>query len=323
MPMQVAPSEKFACFAFTFYGLDQDMPDEVQIGPRLWALRKLDLHVAEHWARGMGSVKMDALRDSNFVIYSTMLSTRPNDYDQENLDLVETLNYLLYGILLYGVPEYEQGFSLNGANVEGEINVRKFSDLRHYQPSTEMPSFRLGLNDLRRAARLIDRLRAVNTGGPDWPRLRRGLKVLFDGTRMLNKDGDRLHQLVRALEALVKPEIARTRSQFAHRISQMFTLTDGETRETLLQIFDLRSYVEHMHPVLDVLEGDEAARIATANRRTRQIDVLARSALLRVMESDALMEVFRSDGATDAFWQKADAERLALWGQRLDIRMVE
>jgi hypothetical protein len=78
-----------------------------------------------------------------------------------------------------------------------------------------------------------------------------------------------------------------------------------------------------MHPILEVLEGDETARIATANRRTRQIDVLARSILLRVMESDALMETFRSDGAIDVFWQMADTDRLALWGQRLDIGMVK
>ena len=78
-----------------------------------------------------------------------------------------------------------------------------------------------------------------------------------------------------------------------------------------------------MHAVLDVLEGDEATRIATANRRTRQIDLLARSALLRVLESDALMEIFRSDGAIDAFWQMADAERLALWGQRVDVSLVK
>ena len=66
----------------------------------------------------------------------------------------------------------------------------------------------------------------------------------------------------RAVEALVKPEITRTRKQSAHRVSQTATLADEETRATLLQIFNLRSYVEHMHPVLDSLEGDETVRIS-------------------------------------------------------------
>src|SRR5437899_1106302 len=179
-----------------------------------------------------------------------------------------------------------------------------------------------GVDELRRAAGLIDRLRGVDTGGADWGRLRRGLKVLFDGTLMPNKDGDRLHQFVRAVEALVKPEPEKTRNQFAHRISQTFTLANDETRAILLQLFDLRSYVEHMHWVIDALEGEEAGRIATVNRGTRQIDVLARAALLRVMQSDALMDAFRSDATIDAFWRMGDDERVGLWGQRLDIRTV-
>src|SRR6266446_2062427 len=318
--MPIKPNEKFACFAYTFYGLGDDVPNEVQLGPRLWIFRHLDLDVAKHWVEWMGSVKMNTLSDSNFVMFATMPSAKPEVLDQENLDLVKTLDYLLYGILLQGVPKSQQGFSLSGANVKGEINVRQFSDLRDYQPSFGMPPFRLGLDGMQHAARLMDRLRAVNTSGPaNWARLRRGLKVLFDGTSLLNKDGDRLHQLVRAIEAMIKPEIAKTKAQFAHRISQTLTLANDETRETLLQLFDLRSHVEHMHSVLDALEGDEPARIATVNRRTRQSDVLARTALLRVVDSDALFAAFRTDADIDAFWQMTDVQRLALWGPRLDI----
>jgi len=321
--MHIAPGEKFACFAFTFYGVADNLPDELQLGPRLWALRKLDLDVDQHWDEWMGSITLDALRDTNFALYTTMPSSTPKIFDQENADLNATLGYLLYGILLQGVPRQEQGFSLNGANVDGEINVRQFSDLKDYRPSFGMPPFRLGVDELQRASWLIDRLRGVNTGGADWGRLRRGLKVLFDGTLMPNKDGDRLHQFVRAVEALVKAESGKTRNQFANRISQTFTLANDETRATLLQLFDLRSYVEHMHWVVDALEGEEAARIATVNRGTRQIDVLARAALLRVMQSDALMDAFRSDATIDAFWRMGDVERVGLWGQRLDIRTVE
>ena len=322
MPMRLAPGEKFACFAFTFYGGADNVPEELQLGPRLWAVRKLGLDVARHWEEAMGSIKLDGLRDANFVLYTTTPSSQPKILDEEDRQLVETLNYFLYGILLQGVPAYERGLSLTGADVAGAINVRHFSDLKEYRPSFGMPPFRLGVDELRRAAGIIDRLRGVHTGGADWGRLRRGLKVLFDGTMMPNKDGDRLHQFVRAVEALVKPEPGKTRDQFAHRISQTFTLANDATRAILLQLFDLRSHVEHMHWVIDALEGEEAARIATVNRGTRQIDVLARVALLRVMQSDALMEAFRSDATIDAFWRMGDDERVGLWGQRLDIRTV-
>jgi hypothetical protein len=264
------------------------------------------------------------LDDSNFALYTTMPSARPDILDEENNALAETLGYLLYGILLHGVPYYEQSFSLNGANVRGEINIRQFGGLKDYQPSNGL-DFNLRLGDLRHAAWLVDRLKRVNTGGPaNWARLRRGLRALINGTRTPNDDGDRLHQLLRAIEALVKPKIGGTRNQFAHRVSQTFTPPDGDTRDTLLQLFDMRSYVEHMHPVVDVLqEGDEAARIATVNRRTRQIDVLARSSLLRVVESDALLEKFRTDAGIDAFWQMPDGDRVARWGPRLNITAVD
>ena len=42
------------------------------------------------------------------------------------------------------------------------------------------------------------------------------------------------------------------------------------------------------------LSGDHEARIADVNRRTRQIDVLARVAMRRVVEGDELFERFRS-----------------------------
>src|SRR2546427_4059548 len=205
MPMRIAPGEKFACFAFTFYGAADNVPEELQLGPRLWAVRKLDL-------------ELDALRDANFALYTTIPSSKPKSLDEENR-LVETLNHFLYGILLQGVPAYGRGFSLTGADVAGEINVRQCSDLKDYRPSFGLPPFRLGVDELRRAAGLIDRLRGVHTGGAERGRLRRRLKESFDGTLMPNKGGHRLHPIERAVEGLVNPEPGGTTDQLAHRIS--------------------------------------------------------------------------------------------------------
>src|SRR5256712_14219389 len=130
MPMRIAPGEKFACFAFPFYGVADNVPEELQLGPRLWAVRKLDL-------------ELDALRDANFALYVTMPSSKPKSLDEEN-QLVETLNYFLYGILLQGVPAYGRGFSLAGAGVAGEITGRPSSPLKGYRASLGLPPFRVG-----------------------------------------------------------------------------------------------------------------------------------------------------------------------------------
>ena len=113
MAIPIEPSNKFACFAFTFYnGVGGDVPAELQLGPRLWVARHLDFDVAKHWREWLGSLRMSALEDANFVMYATMPTATPKVLDGENIDLVKTLDYLLYGMLLQDAPEYQQGFSL-------------------------------------------------------------------------------------------------------------------------------------------------------------------------------------------------------------------
>jgi hypothetical protein len=261
---------------------------------------------------------MDELKAANLVLYVAMPSTTLEVVDHENLALTRALDYFLYAILLQGVPTYMKGFSLSGANIGGEVDVRQFSELKDYQPTYEMPNFRVGETELRQAVAISERLRRIDQARGKWGRLRRGLTALLRGTTF-SDGGDRLHQFVRALEALTKPEIGNTRNLFAHRIDQTFTLANADARETLLQIFDLRSHVEHMHLAIDALPGDEESRIAIANRRTRQMDVLARFALRQLIQSDHLLEAFRTDANIDAFWQLGDAERVRQWGARLDL----
>lgn len=321
MLLKIAPSEKFACFVLTRCWMQDGAPDELQLGANTWATRSLDVKIAEHWPAWLGSVTTDELKESSLVIYTTMPSGQPKIFDGENQELVTRLNYVLYGLLLQGVPVYFKGFSLNGANVDGEIQVRQFSDLKPYQPTYDLPEFRPGAAELQAAFEFAPRLREINEGQANWERFRRGMKVLFEGS-VMSDGGERLHHFVRALESLARPEIGNTRNQFAHRIDQTFTFANPETRETLLQIFDLRSHVEHMHPVLDALPGDNVTRIATANRRTRQADVLARSALRRVLGSGALVETFKTEAGISAFWELPDAARVVAWGNRLDLRTV-
>jgi hypothetical protein len=319
--MKIAPNEKFACFVLTRCWMQDGVPEELQLGPAMWASRTPDLKMAEHWPKWLGSITMDELNEASLAIYTTMPSEQPKILDGENQELLTRLNYVLYGLILQGVPVYLKGFSFNGANVDGDVQVRQFSELKPYQPTYELPELRPGVDELQTAVAFAARLREVNEGKANWQRLRRGLKVLFEGST-ISDGGERLHHFVRALEALLKPEIGNTKNQFAHRIDQTFTAANAETRETLLQIFDLRSHVEHMHPVLDALVGDDAMRIATANRRTRQVDVLARLALRRVLGSDALLNSFKTEAGVDGFWALPDAARVAAWGNRLDLRTV-
>ncbi len=318
--MKIVPGEKFACYAYAGFAYD-GLSGETQLGPRLWYAEGLGFEVAKYWQGWLGDIKTKEMKNIDFVLYTTLPSQTPKILDSENIAVVKTLDYVVYGLLLQGSPDFHHGFSLNGANVDGQIEVRQFSELKEFVPPEGLPVFRLGEPELKRAVALADRLKLVNEGGDAaWARVRRGISALWTATRL--GGGDRLHQCVRALEALVKPDIGGTKKQFAHRIDQTFTLANAETRETLNQVFDVRSHVEHVHHVLDALDGDHQTRIDTANRRTRQVDILARFALARVLENAALFNAFKTDAGIDDFWKMDDAARIAMWGTRLNLTAV-
>jgi len=320
--MKIASNEKFACLAFHECWLAPGFPDEIQLAPNVWAAQKLDVKMGSHWARWVGSLAMDALTDASLVIYTTMPSANPEALDGENKELARRLDYVLYGLLLQGVPRHSKGFAFNGANSEGEVGVRQFSNVRRYLPTYGLPYFRPGVAELQLAMSLAPRLRDIGNGGANWERLRGGIKVLLGGSEE-EDSGERLHDFVRALEALLRPDIGSTKTQFAHRTDQTFVLSNAETRDTLLEIYEMRSRVEHLHPVLDALQGNTATRIATANRRTCQIDALARRSLRRVVGTAPLLETFRTEANIAAFWNLPDAARVAAWSDRWDLRSIK
>jgi len=326
--MQIALSDKFACYAFTQCWLADGVPREIELRPGLWAATSLDFDVAEHWQTWLGSITVGELREANLILYTTMASSRPDQLDAENAILKKNLTYVLYGLLLQGIPVYERLYLLTGAHVRGGLNVREFFQLEPYRPTAGLADFRPGIDELRRAEVLSTRLQRVNEGGAHcWARLRRGVTALLQGSRMDDRRMDdrteRLHQFVRALEALIKPDIRKTKRQFVDRISQTFTVASAETRATLEQIYELRNRIEHLHDPLDVLPGDRGSRIAAANRRTRQVDALARVALTRVLENERLLEMFKTDEGIKAFWALPDDDRAAAWGARLDVTRIK
>ncbi len=138
-----------------------------------------------------------------------------------------------------------------------------------------------------------------------------------------NQSGDRLHQFVRALEAVITPRIGESKSDFAHR-GQTLAVANAQTREVLIELYDLRSAVEHLNVPQNALQADtEAERLAVVNRRTRQADTLARASLLRVLESSVMFNIFRRDDEIEDFWRLREHARSLLWGERLDILAIQ
>lgn len=319
--MQIEIGEKFSCLAFTDFSLAEEFPAELKLDEGAWALRTLPVDIEAHWKEWLGSLRIEELKESNIVLCATSPSPNPQVLDDENKELTQHLYYITFGLLLQQVPEYDKGYTLSGANVGGEVQIRQYGELNEYSPSYGMPVFHVGVAELIRALSLANQLDRIYRAGGDWLRLREGLRILFQGSEEKSW-GDRLHQFVRALEALIKPEVGASRTQFAHR-AQTFAIANPEARDTLLQIFDIRSKVEHVHSPLDALDGTEEERNRLGVRRTRQVDFLSRFALTHVLESEVLLDVFRTDESIEEFWRRLDHERVQAWGERMNLADVQ
>ncbi len=145
----------------------------------------------------------------------------------------------------------------------------------------------------------------------EFDRFLRGLGTLMKGQKE-ESGGDRLHQFVRSLEALVLPEQGRSTMQFGHRC-QTFG-RGGITRSTLLQAYDMRSAIEHLNRWDEPVKGyasDERETLCW--QRTRQIEQLACDAYSRLLSNSELRERFRTDDAIRQFWRLPDGQRSELW----------
>lgn len=335
--MQVAPNHKFACWYFSYAPVARDVPEDAAIEEGVYVARNLKMELEAHWTEGLGSFLTREIKAGGFALYVTAPSVTPRELDAENEGLRLRCDDILNGLLLRGVVTFQMGMVLIGANVEGEIQIRSFSRALDVEPTWESEEFRPGLETIRRAINLGTRLREMQeAGGEKWGRLLRAVRVLLSANRTSNSHGERFHQFVRALDGVVKTRERRGAWDFAHRV-QTFAVASPETQATFIEMYNIRGGVEHLNSMIDAVPDvppfglDEVRdpaesrrwRIGRVNRLTRQIDVLARFTLCRILEPEKLSQIFSTEEGIDHLWALQNHERAALWGnQRLDMRSI-
>jgi hypothetical protein len=315
-PVSINRGENFYCQTFGTLWIADDIAAGVEIAPKIWAGRGLPVVPGEHWERWLGEI---AFRHIRTGLVLTTTAPQPNSGHIVNLDLKRTLDYLVFGLVLQGVPDYRESFLIGGANETGQPEARQFGRARVFYPARNLKPLRVGRPQLERAVFLATKLKSIDDKGDDWRRLRRAFDALTKASEEPNLQDERIHQLVRCLEGLILPDKGTTEKQFVHRL-QTPALATSKTSVALTEMFNIRSKVEHLHNALDALTGPSVeAKENLLYQRARQIDQLARFAISRILERDDLREVFRKDTTISDFWKKADDERTKLWGTRLDL----
>jgi hypothetical protein len=317
---QILQGEKFAALALS-RAWTQGLAGQTHLGSGLWVLTQPPVDVGGAWREWIGSIRADEIADANLWFLAKRPSKTPGVVDQENNDLKDDEVWRLFlACLLIGPLWYEGGYLMTGGNAEGNSVVRQFSDAELYLRSEGGPDFAITDKVIQGAARVKVGLDAVFASAGHM-RIRGGLIVFWKGLRERFAD-TRVHQFVRSVEGVVKPDIGKSRGQFVHRC-QTFTGLNPDASSILQECYDLRSQAEHLHYWQGALLAHPPKdREAVLLRHVRQMEALARHVYFRILTSPA-HQALLSDVSIDAFWHMDEKARHAQWRQVLDIRTIK
>ena len=295
---------------------------ENQLSDGTWVLTRVPVEVQAHWQGWIGSLRFEKLQTANIVLLRRESSSNPQVLDQRHERLGNHLAEIFYMLQLSGVPEYAGANLLKGSFIHGSPQIRQVSELEHFKQTKGYTRVPVNVDRLEQAIRSRAALAGMQSSAPEFRRVIRGLNVLMDGLQQEHGQ-ERIHQFVRALEALILPEAGETKRQFAHRC-QTFAQACASTRQVLEEAFDMRSDTEHLHDwdrSLQSYRADERENVAL--QRTRQMERLASFAYSRILENGAVQAHFKNEAIQENFWRGLDdAARRATWGDQWDLATI-
>lgn len=318
MDLQILPGEKFSALALV-RALREDFASPIDLGGDLWALVSPPVDVDALWRTWLGSITAESIGQANFWLVAKRPGRAPEVLDEENEDLKNDVWHSFLGLLVLGTPRYDDGYLLTGAHVQGSLKIRQYSKTRDYEVSWDAPPLHLGDHVLRSALPIRTGIRTVFEDEA-YMRVRRGISVFLSGL----EEGaaiSRLHQFVRAVEAVIKPSPPGIKKKFMDRC-RTFVGANPLAETIVGECYELRSKGEHLLDWEDALMGyPSTQREEIARRRMRQAETLARHVYRRILTSAAHAADF-ADKAIDGYWIRPEQDRMTRWGMPLDITSV-
>ena len=321
MDHQFQEKSKFALLAVN--NVYTDLPTSVfQLCDGTWIMPDLPgTNDLDTWKKWLGSIRLESLVHADLVL----LVEEPSDYpwilDDVHQQFSRDLRLLFYTVHLrvgIEISEDDGADLLCGSSVKGVPEIRQVSQMPRFYRSQGRSGAPITQDWLEDSLVLRAGYAEMESNNTQFRRLIRGLNTLFKGLKE-EAVQDRLHQFVRALEALILPKSGKTRKNFVHRC-QTFARAGDDTGVLLREIYDMRSATEHLHPWDKAVQSyPPDQRKAVGWQRTRQIEHLACDAYSRLLRDPDLREHFRTEDAIVAFWRLMDGQRSELWGTPLDI----
>jgi len=274
-----------------------------------------------HWESMVGSIRFREIQEANLIL-ARVTKDEPHILTQKDHDAGEELAQLHALLQLGGVAEHNTANLVIGSVDSGNTYIRRLSAIEKFHPTRGYVRIPITLDRLEHANNLALIVRSSKMSPSSFGRFGRGLHYLLNGLREAAGQ-DRLHHFVRALEALILPEVGATRRQFVHRC-QLFAMASPEATAVLEQSYDMRSDAEHLHDwdrSLPKMGPEKPEDVALW--RTRQMEALASFAYTRILTNPQLLQYFENETKLLDFWKTlSDSERIKLWGGRLDLSTI-
>lgn len=324
----IPPHSKFSCIALRSAAVGNlgEMP--TPLGNGLLSVSRIPFELQDFWKEWIGSLQSKELLGANLWLFAIAPSANPGVLDAESEALRSAAERVFYGLVLLGL-RFEHGYILSGGHHDDIVEVGQFTTLRNFHPNPERKPTLITGDLLRRGAIVTKAIegifRPVACPGDRSPepkrfrRLRRGFLALLRGYEEEWWD-TRLHQFVRAIEALLLLPIGGSTRQFAHR-SQSFIGASEASHNLLTEMYRLRSCAEHMNGMEEVLGGC-AEPHRTAWKRCLESELLASEIYFRLLSAPDLLQHFTDDDAILTLWKQKDHVVHAVWGNPLDLTAI-
>ncbi len=305
---------RFACIALQDASISKVLSAPLELGDSMWAAFNAGIDFPQHWQTWLGSIQSEQLAESNLLLLAVH-SYSHSHFDEHSIE--QAVDRLFYSLLMRGL-RYHHGLTLIGTKYSGSLTVSRVSTLiPFYHTAKVMPTF-LEESDFVQSAAIVSGMQAINTDQANYSRLKRGFRAWVRAVRE-DDFSFRLHQFVRAVEAVMKPDTGQTKKQFIHR-GKTFAGGSAQDLSILSDLFDLRSTSEHMNSLKDVLTTIKSRQKEDAVLlRTYQAELLASYVYTHILSNANLRSIFITDDSISEFWKKQDDERKDIWGKPINL----
>ncbi len=307
----------FACLALDGPFLVHGAGDVIVSNP-VSVHRAVPVQLDNTWLDWLGSVLVGQLQQCQFAVLSTQPYTARNQgrAEEERRDILYKFHY---GLLLQGMAYSHGGLVITGATPNGQLAVESVSIPPPHPFLDYRRAGQISRAIIDRASALVPIIRGMYGRPHRYIRLRRGLVAWLQGIHSLSAD-DRLHNFIRAIEAITKPDRYRITRTFVDR-AQLF-IGPGARKESLLfQLYNLRSCIEHVKTWRKELRVPRPLlRNQAFGLRAFQAEVIASSIYIRIFERPDLMLALATEAQFNRFWKRPSSERELLWGPPIDLR---